>query len=174
MRSNNALALLSKHRQLIIVTIGVAAIASYMIPVGNLFAVADASYGDWKKVKSKGKFSDWFSKIFHDKLFKKFDSKIFKISDSFNTFGIGKLSIDNKVRGGDINNIAYTGGASDGTSPLINGGATAVNFGSTYTIVQNNIHVCVLVTTCANAGNTVSISTTNNVQYSQFGGISGV
>lgn len=164
MRSNNALALLSKHRQLIIVTIGVAALASYMIPFGNLFAVADASYGDWKKVKSKGKFSDWFSKIFHDKLVKKFDSKIFKISDSFNTFGVGKLSIDNKVRGGDINNIAYSGGG------LIGGGATAVNFGSTYTIVNNNVQVCVLVTTCANGGITNTISTTTNVQYSAFGG----
>jgi hypothetical protein len=173
MRSQNALALLSKHKQLIIVAIGVVAIASYMIPFANMFAIADASYGDWKKVKKdmkKVSHKDWFSKIFKDNFLKKFGFT--KISDSFNTIGVGELSIDidNKVRGGDINNIAYTGG--DGGGALISGGATAVNFGSTYTIVNNNVQVCVLVTTCANSGITNTISTTTNVQYSQFGGIS--
>jgi hypothetical protein len=172
MRSQNALAILSKHKQLIIVAIGVVAIASYMIPFSNMFAIADASYGDWKKVK-KVSHKDWFSKIFKDNFLKKFG--FFKITDSFNTFGVGKLSVDvdqnNKVKGGDINNIAYTGGASDGTSALISGGATAVNFGSTYTIVQNNVNVCAgFQVQCNQGGNTVSISTTNNVQYSQFGG----
>lgn len=178
MRSQNALAILSKHKQLIIVAIGVVAIASYMIPFSNMFAIADASYGDWKKVKSdmkKVSHKDWFSKIFKDNFLKKFG--FFKISDSFNTFGVGKLSVDvdqnNKVKGGDINNVAYTGGARDGTliTPLISGGATAVNFGSTYTIVQNNVNVCAgFQISCNQGGNTVSISTTNNVQYSQFGG----
>jgi hypothetical protein len=173
MRSQNALALLSKHKQLIIVAIGVVAIASYMIPFANLFAIADASYGDWKavkkdirKVKTNG--DSWFSKIFKDNFLKKFS--FFKISDSFNTIGGVSIDIDNKVRGGDINNIAYTGG--DGGGALISGGATAVNFGSTYTIVNNNVQVCVQVTTCANSGITNTISTTTNVQYSQFGGIS--
>ena len=163
MRSQEALALLSKHRQIIIVAIGVAALVSYMIPFGNLFAVADAS-GDWfKKTKDKTHDSK-FTKLKFKHLF----SKIFKISDSFNKkiFGVGELEINNKVKGGDINNIAYSGG--DGGLSL--GGATAVNFGSTYTIVQNNVQVCVLVSTCANGGNTVTISTTQNVQYSNFGG----
>ena len=170
MRSQNALALLSKHKQLIIVAIGAVAIASYMIPFANMFAIADASYGDWKNVKKDMKkvvHKDWFSKIFKDRFLKKFD--IFKISDSFNTFGVGKLSvdIDNKVRGGDINNVAYSGG--DGA--LIGGAATAVNFGSTYTIVQNNVNVCAgFQVQCNQGGNTVSISTTQNVQYSAFGG----
>ena len=179
MRSQNALALLSKHKQLIIVAIGVAAIASYMIPFANMFAIADASYGDWKKVKNDMRkvksHSDWFSKIFKDNFLKKFG--FFKISDSFNTFGVGKLSVDvdqnNKVKGGDINNVAYTGGRTGiiDTLPLISGGATAVNFGSTYTIVQNNVNVCAgFQISCNQGGNTVSISTTNNVQYSQFGG----
>jgi hypothetical protein len=162
MRSQDTLALLSKHRQLIIVAIGVAALVSYMVPLGNLFAVADAS-GDWFK-KTKDKTPD---KKFTKLKFKHLFGKIFKISDSFNKiFGVGELEINNKVRGGDINNIAYTG--ADGGLNL--GGATAVNFGSTYTIVQNNVQVCVLVTTCANAGNTVSISTSISNQYSNFGG----
>jgi hypothetical protein len=171
MRSQNALALLSKHKQLIIVAIGVVAIASYMIPFASMFAIADASYGDWKKVKSdmkKVSHKDWFSKIFKDHFLKKFGFT--KISDSFNTFKIANVDIDNKVKGGDINNIAYTGNDGTITPALISGGATAVNFGSTYTIVNNNVQVCVLVTTCANSGITTSISTTNNVQYSQFGG----
>jgi hypothetical protein len=173
MRSQNALALLSKHKQLIIVTIGVAAIASYMIPFANLFAVAEASYGDWKKIKKKSHGDSWFKSIFKDNFLKKFGFfKIGKISDSFNTiFGVGDLDVDqnNKVIGGDINNIAYTGG--EGSGSLIGGGATAVNFGSTYTIVQNNVNVCAgFQVQCNQGGNTVSITTTQNVQYSQFGG----
>jgi hypothetical protein len=160
MRSQETLALLSKHKQLIIVAIGVAALVSYMIPFGNLFAIADATGDHFKKTtfkKNHEKFK--FVKF----IFKKF----FKISDSFNTFGIGKLSVDqiNKVRGGDINNIAFS------DPSLIGGGATAVNFGSTYTIVQNNVNVCAgFQVSCIQGGNTVSISTTQNVQYSAFGG----
>jgi hypothetical protein len=169
MRSQNALALLSKHKQLIIVAIGVAAIASYMIPFSNMFAIADAWGGDWKKVKhdmKKVSHKDWFSKIFKDRFLKKFG--IFKISDSFNTI---KTSVDvdqkNIVRGGDINNVAYSGG--DGA--LIGGAATAVNFGSTYTIVQNNVNVCAgFQVQCNQGGNTVAISAPITVQYSAFGG----
>jgi hypothetical protein len=163
MRSPQTLALLSKHKQLVILAIGVAALVSYMIPFGNLFAVADAS-SDWFK-KTKTPKHDKF-KFIKDKIFK----KLFKISDSFNTFGVGKLSVDvdqtNKVKGGDINNIAYSGG-------LVGGGASAVNLGSTYTIVQNNVNVCAgFQVTCNQGGNTVSISTTQNIQntYSAFGG----
>jgi hypothetical protein len=173
MRSQNALAILSKHKQLIIVAIGVVAIASYMIPFSNMFAIADAWGGDWKHMKKDMKqvsHKDWFSKIFKDKFLKKF----FKISDSFNTI---KTSVDvdqkNIVKGGDINNVAYTGG---GSGSLIGGGATAVNFGSTYTIVQNNVNVCAgFQVQCNQGGNTVSISTNiGPIQYTQFGGISGI
>ena len=73
MRNENALALISKHKQLIIVTIGIAAIASYMIPFGNLFAMADASYGHYKKSKF-----DWKLKK-HDIKFKKHDWKFAQI-----------------------------------------------------------------------------------------------
>lgn len=168
MRNQDALALLSKHKHLIIVAIGVAALVSYMIPLGNLFTFADATGSHWfKKTKSHDSKFDKFKKDFFAKLFK------VKVSDSFNTFKVN-VDIDNKVKGGDIKNIAYTGG--DGGGALISGGATAINFGSTYTIVNNNVQVCVLVTTCANSGITTAISTTNNfqAQYSQFGGISGV
>ena len=161
MRIQETLALLSKHKQLIIVAIGVAALVSYMVPLGNLLAVADAWSGDHVK---KTKFKKDHEKFkFVKFIFKKF----FKISDSFNTFGVGKIDIDqiNKVRGGDINNIAYSGGG------LISGGATAVNLGSTYTIVQNNVNVCAgFQVSCIQGGNTVSISTTQNLQYNAFGG----
>jgi hypothetical protein len=172
MRSQNALALLSKHKQLVIVAIGVVAIASYMIPFANLFAVAEASYGDWKAMKKKSYGDSWFKSIFKDNFMKKFGFfKIGKISDSFNTiFGVGEIDVNqiNKVKGGDINNIAYTGGTG---GSLVGGGATAVNFGSTYTIVQNNVNVCAgFQVQCNQGGNTVSITTTQNVQYSQFGG----
>jgi hypothetical protein len=166
MRNSQTLALLSKHKQLIILAIGVAAMVSYIVPFGNLFAVADASSDWFKKTTSTKPHNDKFKFVKFKHLF----SKFFPIKDSFNTFGVGKLNVDvdqrNKVIGGDIKNIALAGGGG-----LTGGGATAVNFGSTYTIVQNNVNVCAgFQVSCTQGGNTVSISTVQNLQYNAFGG----
>jgi hypothetical protein len=179
MRIDNALAQIAKHKHLIIVVIGVAAIASYMIPFANLFAIADASYGDWKKSK-------WDWKVAEKK--KKFD---FKFAKFFQKFFIKNLIIDNSERTTNtfsnfgnvdqffknINAIdVYAGGApSNGltTTPV---GSIALNQGSNYFFV--------LVQTCPAAAGSGSGSTSTvdhqciqnpvfNIQtnnYASFGG----
>jgi hypothetical protein len=119
MRIDNALAQISKHRHLIIVVIGVAAIASYMIPFANLFAIADASGDYWKKSKV-----DFKKKKFEFKLFIKnliFNSE--RTTNTFKNFGVD-LFFSN------INAAATTGSGS---------GSLAINQGSNFflIVVQN-------------------------------------
>ena len=161
MRTTETLALLSKHKQLIIVVIGIAALASYMIPFGSLFAIADASYGDWKKVRfDKFDKKDKFKPVKHDfkkDFFKKFFSK-FIAKDSFNT-------IKTNVNSEPTNIIS----ASTATS-----GAGAVNLGSNIITVQNNVQVCVAAFHASNVcvqDNSVSNSISTTIgDYNQFGG----
>lgn len=170
MRTTDTLALLSKHKQLIIVVIGIAALASYMIPFGSLFAIADASYGDWKKVTShdkKDKFKpvkddkkDKFKPVKHDfkkDFFKKFFSK-FIAKDSFNT-------IKTNVNSEPFNIVSASNVVS---------GAGAVNLGSNIITVQNNVQVCVAAFHASNVcvqDNSVSNSISTTIgDYNQFGG----
>src|SRR5687767_13894428 len=94
MRIDNALAPLSKHKSLIIVVIGIAAIASYMIPFANLFAIADASSDYWfKKSKydqKKSKFDFKFAKFFQKVLIKKlqFIDNTERTTNTFKNFGV--------------------------------------------------------------------------------------
>jgi hypothetical protein len=142
MRTDNALALISKHKQLIIVVIGVAAIASYMIPFANLFAVADASSDAWKQTKKvdfkKKKFDFKFAKFFQKLFFKKLQiiDNSERTTNIFSNFGVRDLSFKN------INAIDVYAGVPGGTT---NGGTTtptgsiALNQGSNYffVLVQN-------------------------------------
>jgi hypothetical protein len=156
MRTDNALALISKHKQLIIVVIGVAAIASYMVPFANLFAVADAwsdnhKKVDFKKKKFDFKFAKFFKKIF------KFKDSTTTITNSFNNFGLRNFEFER------INSIdVYAGGT---TTPT--GGSIALNQGSNYFIfIVNN---CPGGTT----GGSCSVNAPINIQtnnYAVFGG----
>jgi hypothetical protein len=177
MRTDNALALISKHKQLIIVVIGVAAIASYMIPFGHLFAVADAWSGDWKKTKKvdfkKKKFDFKFAKFFQ-KLFLK---KLQIIDNSERTTNIFKNFGVKQSFTGPINTIdVYSGGIPNGGTTTPVGSSIALNQGSNYffVFVQN----CPAAAG-SGSGSTSTASTsctqtiTNNIQtnnYATFGG----
>jgi hypothetical protein len=144
---NNALAQISKHKHLIIVVIGVAAIASYMIPFANLFAVADATSGGWwdwkqkhKKVDFKKKFdfkfADFFKKLFIQKLFIHNSERTTNI---FKNLGVQQFfSFDNI-------NTASTGGTPSGTTGTLfpsgtltsPSGSIALNAGTTFIFFQN-------------------------------------
>ena len=137
MRINNALAPISQHKHLIIVVIGIAAIASYMIPFANLFAIADAS-GDYYK-KKKIDFKDQKKKKFDfkfAKFFQKFFFKNFQIIDNSerttNTFSNFGVDIFDSFK--NINAITTTAGGT--TTP---GGSLAINQGSNFflVVVQN-------------------------------------
>jgi hypothetical protein len=181
MRIDNALAQISKHKHLIIVVIGVAAIASYMIPFANLFAVADATSGIWwdwkqkqKKVEMKKKFdfkfADFFKKLFIKKLV---------IDNSETTTNIFKnFGVKQAFNFQDINTAsAYTGGLT--TTPT-SGSAVALNAGTTF-IFLNFVNNC---PSAAGSGSnsqdsdtvsTASCTQTNNIQiqsnpYVTFGG----
>jgi hypothetical protein len=141
MRIDNALAQVSKYKHLIIVVIGVAAIASYMIPFANLFAVADASHGFWKKSKwdwkvseKKKKFDFKFAKFFQKFFFKELNiiDNSERTTNTFSNFGVDQLFKN-------INAIdVYAGVPSNGatTTPV---GSTAINQGSNFflVVVQN-------------------------------------
>jgi hypothetical protein len=134
MRIDNALAQISKHKHLIIVVIGIAAIASYMIPFSNLFVVADAwsSHDFWKKSKKvdmkKKKFDFKFAKFFQKFFFK--NLFIDKSITTTNTIKQGGIDIFNA-----FNNIgAFTYGTGGGTTTPV--GGLALNQGATFLIVQ--------------------------------------
>ena len=178
MRIDNALAQISKHKQLIIVVIGVAAIASYMIPFANLFAVADATSSGWWNFKHK--------KVdIKDSVKKKFD---FKFAKFFQKLFIKNLFIDNSERTtnifknfgvsqtfGDITGAAaYTGGPL--TTTPTSGSAVALNTGTTFII--NFINNCPSAAGSGSGSLSLSEATctqTNNVPiqanpYTIFGG----
>jgi hypothetical protein len=131
MRIDNALAPISKHKNLIIVVIGIAAIASYMIPFANLFAIADASGDYWKKSKydwKKKKFDFKFAKFFQKVLIKKlqFIDNSERTTNTFSNFGVDQFFKN-------INAIdVFAGGSSSG-------GSLAINQGSNFflVVVQN-------------------------------------
>ena len=141
MRMNNALAQISKHKHLIIVVIGVAAIASYMIPFANLFSVADATSSGWwnwkqKKVDVKNdhkkkfdfKFAKFFQKLFIKNLL--IDNSE-RTTNTFKNFGVN-LNFAGAFQ--DINTAtAYTGGL---TSTPTSGSAVALNAGTTFIFIQ--------------------------------------
>jgi hypothetical protein len=184
MRIDNALAQISKHKQLIIVVIGVAAIASYMIPFANLFAVADATSSGWwnfkhKKVDMKKDFKKKFDFKFA-KFFQKLFIKNLLIDKSETTTNIFKNFGVSQNFGGafqDINTAtAYTGGL---TSTPTSGSAVALNAGTTF-IFLNFVNNC---PSAAGSGSnsfsdtisTASCTQTNNIQiqsnpYVTFGG----
>jgi hypothetical protein len=154
MRTDNALALISKHKQLIIVVIGVAAIASYMIPFANLFAVADA-WSDHKKVDFKKKKFDFKFIKFFKKIFK-FQDRSTTITNSFNNFGVKQFFKN-------INSIdVYAGGT---TTPT--GGSIAINQGSNYFFVF--VNNCPGGTTGGSCTQTNTVTIQNN-PYLVFGG----
>lgn len=175
MRIDNALAQISKHKQLIIVVIGVAAIASYMIPFANLFAVADATSGGWwnwkqKKVDFK-----------HDDKKKKFD---FKFAKFFQKFFIKNLFIDKSVRNTITQNGIDIFGSFNNVGTITNTAATgglALNQGSTYFIIQiqncqsaassghNSFSDTVSSNSCSQTA-TQNIQNNNPSAYVQFGG----
>jgi hypothetical protein len=181
MRIDNALAQISKHKQLIIVVIGVAAIASYMIPFANLFAVADATSSGWwdwkhKKVDMKDqvkkkfdfKFAKFFQKIFiKNLLIDKSTTNIFKNFGVSQNFG-GAFQ--------DINTAtAYTG--SGLTTTPTSGSAVALNAGTTF-IFLNFVNNCPSAAGAGGDGvalSEASCTQTNNIQiqsnpYTIFGG----
>ena len=177
MRTDNALALISKHKQLIIVVIGVAAIASYMIPFANLFAVADAWSDNHKKVDFKKKKFDFkFAKFFQKLFFKKLQiiDNSERTTNIFKNFGV-KQSFT-----GPINTIDVYSGLPGGTT---NGGLTTP-VGSSIALNQGSNYFFVLVQNCpaaagSGSGSTSTASTsctqnpTFNIQtnnYATFGG----
>jgi hypothetical protein len=148
MRINNALAPITQHKHLIIVVIGIAAIASYMIPFANLFAIADASHDYWKKTtykdQKKKKFDFKFAKFYQKFFFKNFkfvdNSKFIdnseRTTNTFSNFGVEQFfkninSID--VFAGGVPGGTTTGGT---TTPV---GSIALNQGSNFffVLVQN-------------------------------------
>ena len=182
MRTDNALALISKHKQLIIVVIGIAAIASYMIPFANLFAVADASSDAWKKTKKvdlkKKKFDFKFAKFFQKLFFKKLQiiDNSERTTNIFKNFGV---NIERSFTG-PINTIDVYSGLPGGTT---NGGLTTP-VGSSIALNQGSNYFFVLVQNCpaaagSGSGSTSTASTsctqnpTFNIQtnnYATFGG----
>ena len=181
MRINNALAPISQHKHLIIVVIGIAAIASYMIPFANLFAIADASHDYWKKKKidfkdqKKKKFDFKFAKFYQKLFFKnfKFIDNSERTTNTFSNFGVEQFfkninSID--VYAGGVPGGTTTGGT---TTPV---GSIALNQGSNFFFV--------LVQNCPSAAGSGSGSTSTsstlctqnpvfNIQtnsYASFGG----
>jgi hypothetical protein len=181
MRIDNALAQVSKHKHMIIVIIGVAAIASYMIPFANLFAVADASHDFWKKKKIDFKdqkkkkfdfkFADFFKKLFFKSLF--IDNSQ-TTTNTFKNFGV-KQDFDFQ----DINTatVLYPGGST--TTPT-SGSAVALNAGTTFIFVNNVLNCPSAAGSGSNSQDSDTISTTsctqtNNIQiqsnpYVTFGG----
>src|SRR5918994_319853 len=176
MRINNALAPISQHKHLIIVVIGIAAIASYMIPFGNLFAIADASHVYWKKKKidfkdqKKKKFDFKFAKFYQKLFFKnfKFIDNSERTTNTFSNFGVEQFFKN-------INSIdVYAGGVPGGTTKPV--GSIALNQGSNFFFV--------LVNNCPSAAGSGSGSTSTsstsctqnpvfNIQtnsYASFGG----
>jgi hypothetical protein len=135
MRIDNALAPISKHKNLIIVVIGIAAIASYMIPFANLFAIADASHDYWKKSKydqKKKKFDFKFAKFFQKILIKKlqFIDNSERTTNTFSNFGVDQFFKN-------INSIdVFAGGPSGGTTTPV--GSLAINQGSNFFFVFVN------------------------------------
>lgn len=177
MRTDNALALISKHKQFIIVVIGVAAIASYMIPFGNLLAVADAWSDNHKKVDFKKKKHDFkFAKFFQKLFFKKLQiiDNSERTTNIFSNFGVRDFSFKN-INAIDVYAGVPNGGTTNGgtTTPV---GSIALNQGSNYFFV--------LVQNCPAAAGSGSSSTstastsctqnpTFNIQtnnYATFGG----
>ena len=179
MRIDNALAQISKHKHLIIVVIGVAAIASYMIPFANLFSVADATSGSWWDWKQKQKKHDFKKKF--DFKFAKFFQKLFiknliidkseRTTNTFSNFG----NVDQLFK--NINAIdVYAGGVPTNGGTATPVGSIALNQGSNYFFV--------LVQTCPAAAGSGSGSTSTvdhqciqnpvfNIQtnnYATFGG----
>jgi hypothetical protein len=150
MRIDNALAQISKHKHLIIVVIGVAAIASYMIPFANLLAVADATSSGWWNFKHKK------VDMTKDHVKKKFD---FKFAKFFKNLFIKNLLIDNSERTTNIFknlgvqqffsfdniNTASNGGTPSGTTGTLfpsgtltsPSGSIALNAGTTFIFFQN-------------------------------------
>jgi hypothetical protein len=185
MRIDNALAQISKHRHLIIVVIGVAAIASYMIPFANLFSVADATssgWWDWKQKQKKAdmkkkfdfKFADFFKKLFIKNLF---IDKSERTTNIFENLGVTQFfSFDN------INTASTGGGTPSGTifpsgtitSPS---GSLALNAGTTFIFFQN-IQNCPAAAGSGSGSESVAVTSctqTNNIQiqsnpYVTFGG----
>jgi hypothetical protein len=168
MRIDNALAQVSKHKNLILVVIGIAAIASYMIPFANLFAVADASGEIWKKSK-------WEWKVAEKK--KKFD---FKFAHFFKKLAFKNLAIDNSetttnifknfgvkqfFNFGDINTAtAYTGGLT--TTTPTSGSAVALNAGTTFFFVNNVLNCPSAAGSGSNSlSDTVSSTSCSNNQF---------
>jgi hypothetical protein len=180
MRTDNALALISKHKQLIIVVIGVAAIASYMIPFANLFAVADASSDAWKQTKKvdfkKKKFDFKFAKFFQKLFFKKLQiiDNSERTTNIFKNFGVRQSFT------GPINTIDVYSGLPGGTT----NGAATTPVGSSIALNQGSNYFFVFVQNCpaaagSGSGSTSTASTsctqtiTNNIQtnnYATFGG----
>jgi hypothetical protein len=181
MRIDNALATISQHKHLIIVVIGIAAIASYMIPFANLFAIADASGDYYKKKKidfkdqKKKKFDFKFAKFFQKFFFKNFQfiDNSERTTNTFSNFGVEQFfkninSID--VYAGGVPGGTTTGGT---TTPV---GSIALNQGSNFFFV--------LVNNCPSAAGSGSGSTSTatttctlnpvfNIQtnsYASFGG----
>jgi hypothetical protein len=182
MRINNALAPISQHKHLIIVVIGIAAIASYMIPFGNLFAIADASHDYWKKKKidfkdqKKKKFDFKFAKFYQKFFFKnfKFIDNSERTTNTFSNFG----NVDQFFK--NINSIdVYAGGVPGGTTT----GGTTTPVGS-IALNQGSNFFFVLVQNCPSAAGSGSGSTSTsstscqqnpvfNIQtnsYASFGG----
>jgi hypothetical protein len=181
MRINNALAPISQHKHLIIVVIGIAAIASYMIPFANLFAIADASHDYWKKKKidfkdqKKKKFDFKFAKFYQKLFFKNFKivDNSERTTNTFSNFGVEQFfkninSID--VFAGGVPGGKTTGGT---TTPV---GSLAINQGSNFFLVF--VNNCPSAAGSGSGSTSTSTSTctqTNTVQiqanpYLSFGG----
>jgi hypothetical protein len=174
MRTDNALALISKHKQLIIVAIGVAAIASYMIPFANLFAVADAWSDNHKKVDFKKKKFDFkFAKFFQKLFFKKL--QIIDNSERNPTTNIFKIQDIGTFK--NINSIdVFAGGVPGGTTTPV--GSIALNQGSNFfLVVQQN---CIAAAGSGSGGtstatntctfNPTITATQTTTSYANFGG----
>ena len=182
MRIENALAPISQHKNLIIVVIGIAAIASYMIPFSNLFAIADASNDYWKKKKvdfkdqKKKKYDFKFAKFFQKFLIKNFQiiDNSERTTNTFSNFGVNFGNFRN------INSIdVYAGGVPGGTTT----GGTTTPVGS-IALNQGSNFFFVLVQNCPSAAGSGSGSTSTsstsctqnpvfNIQtnsYASFGG----
>jgi hypothetical protein len=179
MRIDNALAPISQHKHLIIVIIGVAAIASYMIPFANLFAMADATGGHWNSWK-KSKW-DWKQKK-HDFKFAKFFQKFFV--KELNIIDNSERTTNTISNFGNINQFfkninaidVYAGGAPTNGATTTPVGSIALNQGSNFFFV--------LVQSCPSAAQSGSSSTSTssttctqnpvfNIQtnsYASFGG----
>ena len=173
MRIDNALAPISKHKNLIIVVIGIAAIASYMIPFANLFAIADASHDYWKKSKydqKKKKFDFKFAKFFQKILIKKLQF-IDNSERTTNTFNQGvDLFFSNIFAGVGLPSGGTTTGGT--TTPA----SLAINQGSNFFLVfVNNCPSAAGSGSGSTSSSSASCSQINNVQvqanpYLFFGG----